>query len=213
MEIPQIEIGGVTIVNATPHGVAFMSESGEVVTAPPCGITLAARPVEALAGTRHGAQLVRTVFEGTEAGLRDLAEIERLAPGAIIVGSIVSAQAYPGRVFGMVPVPGTERAAPAEKRFLPNRFTVFGDSGTHKPAGGCPPAGLCVPDGEAIMEEQAARAAAAAVEAARAAAVAASQAETAAADAPSPDAAAAAADEDAAWAARAAAAARFAAAS
>lgn len=43
----------------------------------------------------------------------------------VIVGSIIAAQAYPGKVFGLTPVPGYERVAPAEKRMSSDKFVTF----------------------------------------------------------------------------------------
>ena len=118
-------IDGVQIVNATPHEIRFLSANGETVTVEKCGKTLVARPVETAAGTYGAALLVRTVFEASAVGAAELDELEAAHPGAVIVGSIISAQAFPGRVFSLVPVPGTERSAPADKVYQPTKFNVF----------------------------------------------------------------------------------------
>ena len=121
-----IEIDGVQIVNATPHEIRFQAANGEVVTVEKCGKTLAARPVEtALEYRRRNVDLVKTVFRASEAGEAELEALEAKFPNAVIVGSIISAQAFPGRVYSLVPVPGTERAAPADKIYLPTKFNVF----------------------------------------------------------------------------------------
>ena len=54
-----------------------------------------------------------------------LAKLEQENPDAIIIGSIIAAQAFPGRVLAMVPAPGFERVPPAEKRMRDDKFTVF----------------------------------------------------------------------------------------
>jgi hypothetical protein len=120
-----LEIDGVTIINATPHDIWFLNNNDDPVIVEKCGKTLAANPVEQSAGERHGAALVKTVFEPSPQGEKELTELEAAHPNALIVGSIISAQAYPGRVVGLVPVPGMERAAPQDKRFLPNKFITF----------------------------------------------------------------------------------------
>lgn len=95
-------------------------------TVEPCGTVISALPVEELAGQHSsGAELVRTRFEATPDAEAELSRLERENPGAIIVGSIIAAQAFPGRVFALVPTPGYERVIPAEKRMLPDKFTVF----------------------------------------------------------------------------------------
>jgi len=93
----------------------------------PSGVVINARPVEQPIGLHPcGAELVQTKFVATEEEERKLDILEQKYPNAIIVGSIIAAQAFPGRVFALVPAPGFERVAPAEKRMLPNKFTSFG---------------------------------------------------------------------------------------
>lgn len=115
---------GVRILNCTPHNILFLDGDAEV-SVDKCGATLLARPVETPAEERGRAQLVKTVFETSSQGLEELEAIEREAPGVLLVGSIVSAQAYPGRVVGMIPAAGFERAAPADKRYSSVKYTVF----------------------------------------------------------------------------------------
>ena len=117
------------IINVTPHPIRFQNRAGEVhyvYEVPPCGILINARPVEEAAGTHpSGAELVRTRFVADPASEEALTKLERENPGAVIVGSIVAAQAFPGRVLAMIPVPGFERVPPAEKRMRDDKFTTF----------------------------------------------------------------------------------------
>jgi len=114
------------IINVTPHPVTFQNREGNVYIVEPCGVLINARPVEEAAGTHpSGAELVRTRFEADPASAKELDRLERENPGAVIVGSIIAAQAFPGRVFAMVPVPGFERVPPAEKRMRDDKFTTF----------------------------------------------------------------------------------------
>ncbi len=114
------------IINTTPHSIRFQSAAGEVYEAPPCGVLVNARPVEEPAGTHpSGAELVRTRFEADPASEEVLSHLEKENPDALIVGSIIAAQAFPGRVFALVPVPGFERVPPAEKRMRDDKFTTF----------------------------------------------------------------------------------------
>lgn len=120
------ERNGVRYVNTTPHLVNFRDpESGEEFVVEPCGVLVNAKPVEVEAGERNGIKLVRTAFEADPASLAELEAIERSLPRAIVIGSIIAAQAYPGRVLAMTPCPGYERVAPAEKRMNPRKFTTF----------------------------------------------------------------------------------------
>jgi len=114
------------IINTTPHAITFLGTDSGVVEVPPCGTLISAKAVEEDAGLHpSGARLVRTRFVATDEALEALARLERENPGAVIVGSIIAAQAFPGRVLAMTPAPGFERVPPAEKRMDPNKFTTF----------------------------------------------------------------------------------------
>lgn len=115
------------LVNVTPHPLTFQcSETGVCYTLEPSGVVVNATPVEEEC-TPHscGATLVRTVFIASAAEEEKVARLERKWPGAILVGSIIAAQAFPGRVLAMVPAPGFERVPPAEKRMRDDKFTTF----------------------------------------------------------------------------------------
>jgi hypothetical protein len=114
------------IINTTPHPVRFQNSDGDVFEVEPCGVLVNARPVEEFAGWHtSGAELVRTRFEADPASEEALSRLEAENPGAIIIGSIIAAQAFPGRVLAMVPAQGFERVPPAEKRMRDDKFTTF----------------------------------------------------------------------------------------
>jgi hypothetical protein len=126
---------GVTVFNATPHLVRFWSpdwsEPVEVVPDEVISAVAVEAEVESPPDVSTLAQrmctFVRTVFLGTDEG--DAALAVAYARGAdVVVGSIIAAQAYPGRVMGMVASDGYERMAPAEKRMRPDKFTVFAEA-------------------------------------------------------------------------------------
>lgn len=112
-------------INTTPHPVVLRTPDGEDHVVPPCGVLINAQPVEEPAGERDGVEFVRTKFVADEESARALDELEARYPGAFIIGSIIAAQAFPGRVLAMVPVPGFERVPPAEKRMRADKFTIF----------------------------------------------------------------------------------------
>lgn len=118
-----VTIDGVEVVNTTPHPITF--GVGEETISVPTSVLINAKATETLARTETGVDYVKTVFEGTSEGEEVIEKILQEYPGAVIVGSIVAAQAYPGKVFGMTPLPGYERVAPAEKRMNPHKFTTF----------------------------------------------------------------------------------------
>jgi hypothetical protein len=116
-------IKGRTIINTTPHPIDFLVD-GEIITigAPDPDFIISAKAVE----VKISDTLVTTKFVPTEEGER-LYTFFRDEWGfdAIIVGSIVAAQAYPEQVVAMTPAPGFERVPPSEKRMNPDKFTVF----------------------------------------------------------------------------------------
>jgi hypothetical protein len=119
-------IDGVEIVNTTPHDIAFQNGAGEVVVIEKnLEFLVNAKPVETPAGSKGGAEFVKVLFVADAAGEAKVAELEALFPNATLVGSIIAAQAFPGRVAAMTPAAGFERVAPAEKRMNPKKFTTF----------------------------------------------------------------------------------------
>lgn len=121
-----VTIEGTQIVNCTPHPIRFQAHDGSVVTVPCSGFTLRATPEEVVVGTTHNdVILVSTSFVGNDATENELESLEAMFPKAMIVGSIISAQAYPGRVVSLVPVPGFERVAPADKLYMAHKFNTF----------------------------------------------------------------------------------------
>lgn len=113
-----------SIINCTPHPIVFKGDDGDFTVAP-CGKLVSARAEEEPVRVEGEKAFVRTTFKSTPEGRAELDELEATHPGDILVGSIISAQAYPGRVFGMVAAPGFERVPPAEKRMDPTRFITF----------------------------------------------------------------------------------------
>lgn len=115
------------IVNATPHALTFDDGSGNVVTVPAVpGNVVTAKAVETPAGNHpSGAVLVKTAFVGTPEAEVILSRLEAENPDAVIVGSIIAAQAFPGRVFAMVPAVGFERVPPDQKRMRLDKFTTY----------------------------------------------------------------------------------------
>ena len=127
-------IDGKTVVNTTPHPINFLNKDGETVIVPSSvapGEKTSPWVVNAKAVEEQvGDDLVRTVFIGTPEGEAILDAIETWAreegiENLRVIGSIIAAQAYPGRVLGMCPAPGFERVAPAEKRMTTQKFTVY----------------------------------------------------------------------------------------
>ena len=127
-------VDGKTIVNTTPHEINFLDKDGNLVVVP-TSVPAGERASEFLVNARAveqpvGDDTVTTVFVGTPEGTAIIDDIEAWAAeegidNLRIIGSIIAAQAYPGRVLAMCPAPGYERVAPAEKRMTAQKFTVY----------------------------------------------------------------------------------------
>lgn len=124
--MPELRSGFVKIINATPHAINFRDEDGTEFEIPPCGFTINALAQNEDAGKHAaGVDLVRVRFTADQQAEACLEELERENPGAVIVGSMIAAQAFPGRVVAMIAATGYERRPPSEKRMRPDRFTTF----------------------------------------------------------------------------------------
>lgn len=120
-------IGDVKLVNTTPHPIRF-DYNGEPVELPTSGVLINAKIEEKIVQQKNGVTFVRSTFVTDEKSSQILAEIEEMYPDAIIVGSIIAAQAYPGRVFGLTPAPGYERVPVDQKRMCLDKFVTFAES-------------------------------------------------------------------------------------
>lgn len=124
---------GVTVVNSTPHPITIQDVNGELISieSSPDFLLINAKVKEV--SSKTSMLFVKTTFEGDEDGIAKIDSIGNYFKEkggdekVVIVGSIIAAQAYPGKVFGLCPVPGYERVAPAEKRMRCDKFTTFGE--------------------------------------------------------------------------------------
>lgn len=117
---------GVCVLNTTPHPLTMQDVNGELITVP-ISVLINAKAEEKAVNDLF----VETVFVGTPEGTEIIRDIEGTFKGTgcsdrlVIVGSIIAAQAYKGKVVGLCPVPGYERVAPSEKRMRCDKFTIF----------------------------------------------------------------------------------------
>lgn len=121
---------GVVAINTTPHEIAIQDMNGNVLMVP-TSVLINAAPVEV--PYDDSGLFVTTEFRPTESGQDIIDSIKKeyssLYPNdsnrLVIISSIIAAQAYPGQVSGMVPVPGYERVAPDQKRMRCDKFTMY----------------------------------------------------------------------------------------
>lgn len=133
-ELCSATIDGRILVNTTPHELTFQSLAGELVTVPtsvPKGEKVGFAVLNAKSNEVMVADdLVTTTFTATPEGLDLLETIERWAdenhPNDTlrVIGSMIAVNVYPGRVVGMCPVSGFERAPMGQKRMRTDKFTV-----------------------------------------------------------------------------------------
>lgn len=122
----------VTVINTTPHPVTMQDVNGNLVSVP-TSVLINAKAIEKQVSPLQASPLfVKTEFVGTDEGRKIISSIKEsfnqntvAGETLVIIGSIIAAQAYPGEVFGLIPVPGYERVAPSEKRMRCDKFTTF----------------------------------------------------------------------------------------
>ena len=117
--------GIVTIVNTTPHPLTFQDPEGNLVSIP-CDPSLLVNAK--MLSANDSPWTVNTEAVGTSDGQEIINVIKSALSGTCdflaIVGSMIAVNAYPGDVVGMIPVPGYERVAPAEKRMRCDMFSA-----------------------------------------------------------------------------------------
>ena len=123
---------GLRVFNGTPHPITFWREDWPTPVSVPTDAKIDAVPQEQPVDCfvpyegedSENIWRVRTVFVANEEG-REIIRQAKEAGAEVIVGSIIAAQAYPGKVCAMIPAPGYERVPPQEKRMRPDKFTIF----------------------------------------------------------------------------------------
>lgn len=115
---------GVEVINTTPHPITFLNPVTGVVTEVPTSGYILNASIESVEaeGPVPGIEYVKTQFVGNEEGYRFLNSIPE---GIVVIGSLIAAQAYPGKVVAMVACDGFERVPPADKRMREDKFTIY----------------------------------------------------------------------------------------
>lgn len=114
------------MINVTKHPIRFQSAKGEVYEIAPSGVVIDAKFEEVTYDVRpDGVCLQRIRLEPAPGAKELLAALEAAHPGELIVGSMIAAQAFPGRVVALVAVQGFERVPADQKRMRDDKFTVF----------------------------------------------------------------------------------------
>ena len=115
------------IYNVCPHEIQFTDDDGEQYFIKSCGFALTANVVTKTLFTQKGIEYVEIVaYEPTDEGLEWLRRVRGVAPDALVVGSLIAAQAYPG-VLAMVP-----HSESRGKTKEASKFIVFPPDGKSK---------------------------------------------------------------------------------
>jgi len=112
------------LLNATPHPVTLVIGEEEF-TIPPSGIVIAAEQRETLVRQQDGISFVKMEYVPSAEAEGIISQILEKNPDTIILGSIIAAQAFPGKVYAMIPLPGYERVPPHDKKMWGDKFSVF----------------------------------------------------------------------------------------
>lgn len=91
------EVEGHIYVNTTPHSINCLDGNGNLVILPPCGTLVNARSVQEVVGSIDEISLVKTRFEADTKADEFLSALKSVSSKAVVIGSIIAAQAYPGK--------------------------------------------------------------------------------------------------------------------
>jgi len=116
------EINGVKLCSTAPHPVTFGDENCIFGDVPPSGMAVSAKPTASPAGEFGGASLQTLSFKGDPKYYAILEGLKK--KGIVAFGSVIAMTAYPGLVYGLVPVEGFERVSLKYKRAQANLFNI-----------------------------------------------------------------------------------------
>jgi len=121
-----IKFQGNTYINTTPHSITLKSIlTEEEFTLPASGVLINSKPEESVVGGNGSIKFVQTTFTSNHEDYVKLNILNDMFPCAIVIGSIIAAQAYPKRVYGLIPYPGLERVPVDQKKMQAEKFTIF----------------------------------------------------------------------------------------
>jgi len=121
-----INFQGNIYINTTPHSITLKSTlTEEEFILPASGVLINSKPEESVVGGNGSIKFVQTTFTSNHEDYVKLNILNDMFPCAIVIGSIIAAQAYPKRVYGLIPYPGLERVSVDQKKMQAEKFTIF----------------------------------------------------------------------------------------
>lgn len=124
--MPLTLANGEVIYNVTPHELDVWDEEEKKMYTVLTDDVINARAESELLEKRENYVIVHMNYHPTEYGVEVIQRIRRECPRAIIIGSVIAAQAYPGEVFAPSPVKySRDRKYKKFGAIHSNRFTSF----------------------------------------------------------------------------------------
>lgn len=113
------------IINLTAHPILFQNNEHKVYEVEPSGLVISAKPKEIICEDRDGLVIIKKEFHPVPSRDLPFFQLKSEYPNAIFVGSIVTAQAYPGDIFALIPVRGFEKVPRTKRRYRDDKFLTF----------------------------------------------------------------------------------------
>lgn len=125
---------GICVVNTTEDDINMQAPDGHVEIVPPCGISVSVKAVEH--ATDRAGFFVQTGFAGNKRGWKSIQNlsdfwyqnVRKEEEQLVIIGNTMAAQAYPRRVFCVIPMSECESVSPHEKIMRCDKFMTFEQS-------------------------------------------------------------------------------------
>jgi hypothetical protein len=115
---------GVKVWNCTPHPLVFWFEREKVEVEVPSHEVVSAMPVTELHCETDSATFNKVSYHSTYEGRCTIEKLRSIAPDALLIGSVLAAQGYPGEVVASVKT-HSNRHDKSSKLVRPNVFTIF----------------------------------------------------------------------------------------
>ena len=116
-DLTVVEHRGAILINATGHDLVFLDEAGRDLLVPPSGIVIRAKRLLIPRGTVAGLPTYEQSYVPTQDAIRNIEVIYSNYPNAVLIGSIVSAQVYAGKVFSVIAASGYGSLPPEKRRY------------------------------------------------------------------------------------------------
>lgn len=115
------------IINTTQYTLIFEDKKGNRYKVTPQELIQAYIEFFMAGENQHDIVLKKINYTSTSESIQTLQKMEKEYPDAIIVGHLIAAQAFPGRVFALCPIDGYEKVKNTDKIYKDWEFITFGE--------------------------------------------------------------------------------------